>query len=429
MTTIEIPTNLTVKIYIGLVLAILIFISIFVLLYFVGFWLFGSVSSGIILLLLGLLVIVIAIVISEKPLSGVLVKRKNYPEFVELIEDVSNKLGMRPPDRIYLMAVTDIFVKGVYNKTLFIGIASLRNITVKELRAIIAHEMGHIRGKDTVIGNVLWRMEKAIITAFDAGVAMLSIHMYLWVPALFIIIFFGIYRVFFKLVVLIYSRQVELRADFIASEVADMENFSSGLLNYSAFSTYFNKTAYPHIVKLLEENKAFVNVYKTAHESYMKEDVIAIKKQIINSEKHSVFSSHPRLKDRIKIKTTSKKSRKFAISMIKNHQEIEELFTRNLTIGIQTQIQSLVLYEDAKKRQGRCRYCGQQFRYLKDLLEHEAICVKNLEEGNKDTQKAYHDVPAGKVRCLKCGHLNFARTLSMCGKCSECGANLVSKHS
>jgi len=59
---------------------------------------------------------------------------------------------------------------------------------------------------------------------------------------------------------------------------------------------------------------------------------------------------------------------------------VEKDFTSILTRDMHVNL----LYVDAVAREGRCRYCGNQFETLQKLLEHEEKCyTEKVQEASK----------------------------------------------
>lgn len=80
--------------------------------------------------------------------------REEAPELFAVIDDLAARAGTAPPGEVYLepipnLAVTDAGGLLRSRRVLLIGAPLLRAFTVDELRAVIAHELGHFSGGDT----------------------------------------------------------------------------------------------------------------------------------------------------------------------------------------------------------------------------------------------------------------------------------------
>ncbi|MCF7798510.1 M48 family metalloprotease [Candidatus Woesearchaeota archaeon] len=367
---IQIPVILKLKIYLGLLLSTSLFIGLYVILYYLG---------GLIYLGIGLIPLIFVLFIKNKPI-GVLVKRKEHPKLIALVEETAEKLNVSCPDEIYLTADPSISVSGFFKKRLSIGIASIRSLSEKEFQSIIAHEMGHFYGKDTVIGGFFWRVDYSLEKSSEFGKAWYDAIpiMNFAIIGLVVMLFYKVYRFFFGIINYYYSRQMEYRADYVASKVAGSTNFHKGLLNYSSYTGYFTQVGYNSMIQLLNQGQAFVNIYENVHTWYTKENAKKIQKQVMLNDKWSLFSTHPTLKSRLKRIPQSSNSEKSkpAKELFNNFIKLEKDMTEKITEEFHHNITVNRLYEEAVAREGRCQFCGKQYNKLQDLLEHEAKCNK-----------------------------------------------------
>jgi predicted Zn-dependent protease len=110
----------------------------------------------------------------------------------------------------------------------------------------------------------------------------------------------------------------------------------------------------------------------------LKKTLKKIKKQIIDNDKWSFFSTHPTLRSRLKKipKTSKSEKSNSAKELFKNFKQLEKDMTERITEEFHHNITVNRLYEEAVARDGRCQFCGRQYKKLQDLLEHEAECSK-----------------------------------------------------
>lgn len=382
-----IPRGIQFKIYFSLIITIILFISVYIALFLIGGWIsiwWGSPelynSFGIGLIILGLIPLIYAIFVKSEE-KGFEATEKDFPELFKIVHEVAQEFNIKMPSKILILPTEEIYVTGVFKKKIGIGIVGLRAISKNEFKSILRHEFGHFFGRDTIIGSGLSKIQISLESSSKFGKSWYNAIPLaeLAIIGLFIMGFAKIYSFIFKVIISIYSKQVEYRADYVASNLSNKETFGMGLLNYSVYTSYFEQVGYNSVINLLQQGRAFVNVYETIYQAYKKEDSKNIKKIIFETDKGSIFSSHPKLKNRLKrigINLDSlkieNKLKQSAISLINKQKQIEEEFTNNITANLHVNI----LYNDAVARQGKCKYCGEQFETLQELLEHEEKCEK-----------------------------------------------------
>jgi len=367
------------RIYLSLAITTLLFLSVYVVLFYLGYqwWGKGRIKPGIVFVIIGLIPLIYAIFKSGKERGKI---DKSSPLY-KTMKDIAKEFNMKVPSKFYILPTTEIFVSGVFKKKAGVGVAALRAITKDELKAILRHEFGHFYGNDTVIGSFLARVQYSLEASSKFGKIALRAapHAIIALIGLIIMVFAKTYSLIFRIIISIYSRQVEYRADYIAATRSGKEVFGKALLNYSAYITYFEQVGYSTVIHLLQEGKAMINIYDSVYNAYGKLDKKEIKKILFENDKGGLFSSHPKLRKRlraigldpaaIELKNKIDKS---AVSLLKDQKKLEKDFTTTITQMFHIKI----LHADAVARQGRCKHCGKQFQTLGELLKHESNCKK-----------------------------------------------------
>lgn len=98
------------------------------------------------------------------------------PELYEMIRALAAQVGTEPPDRIVLVPEVNAYVNefGPFlglkrgRRTLAIGAPLLDALDVTELRAVLAHELGHFAGGDTRLGPLAFRTEQSLAHIIEA---------------------------------------------------------------------------------------------------------------------------------------------------------------------------------------------------------------------------------------------------------------------
>ncbi|MBU1197042.1 M48 family metallopeptidase [Candidatus Micrarchaeota archaeon] len=371
----SVPNVLQASIYFSLIFALIVFIFAFYLMY-----LYIDIYAFLFIVLpIGYVVLKKSEVYHEVPIT-----KDDHPRLFRLLESISTETGVPIPNQVVLTPFDEISVSGFINKKLNIGLISLRILKEKEFRAILAHEFAHFYGYDTILGGFFAYLVRSIESTRNFFLRVLehSPHFAITLYALLGAAVFWIYSGIFSAIFFLHSRQVEKRADFIARQIAGDNPFYHGLLEYSAYSIYFTQHGYRWIWELANQQQQFTNVYDSFNLHYlMKINSDELKKQILENEKRGIFDSHPPLRDRLSQIPHSDQREKglFSDSIFRNIHKLEEEFTPILTKYVHQLFWSAIV-ADAQKREGRCRYCRQQFQYLNELLEHEATHSETKEE-------------------------------------------------
>lgn len=105
-------------------------------------------------------------------IEGIWLDRDQDPAIFELVDDLALRMGTRPPERIVLVASGSAFVteRGGWlgwgsERIMGIGYLQMRRSDVSELRAVLAHELGHFCAGDTFLGPLVARAHRTFVTA------------------------------------------------------------------------------------------------------------------------------------------------------------------------------------------------------------------------------------------------------------------------
>jgi Zn-dependent protease with chaperone function len=136
----------------------------------------GRVQFGLLLLAFAVMVslgrgLVAAVRKPDDPPDEVEVPATAEPELHAEIARLAAAAGTRPPDRIVVVPDVNAYVRefgpmlGLVPgpRTLAIGTPLLDVLDVSELRAVLAHELGHLAGGDTRLGPMAVRTDQALV--------------------------------------------------------------------------------------------------------------------------------------------------------------------------------------------------------------------------------------------------------------------------
>lgn len=266
------------------------------------------------------------------------------PRLYQSLNDVARRVDTNPVDQVYLAPGASIGVHqegrgpfgifGVKNRVLTLGLSTMHFLTVSELQAILAHEYAHFSHRDTLYNRFIYQVTLSIQQAIhgmgQAGGAINYLNPFYW--------FLYLYYHSYTLLSAGFSRSREFLADRMASSLYGSDVFASGLTKVSTDGSLFEMTIYSNISQMLDENKAFINMY-AAFRTYRDEQMSGQEReelyQKLLDEKESLFATHPTFRERIEavmsLPRASKTDTASALSLFDNPEEIEKELSDFLT--------------------------------------------------------------------------------------------------
>lgn len=233
------------------------------------------------------------------PVEGRVLDEENAGPLMEHLAAVATNLGIEKPNQIIAGIDDNFFVtehtvnvgeRRVEGKTLFVSLALLRNITREEANAVLAHEMAHFSGSDTVyskkISPLLSRYFEYMKALYAGGVSRPVFY--------FMFAFWSLYQLSIQRL----SRQREFRADSIAAQQTSPLSLANALIKISAFSRYRAKVEMDtfNTEEVLED----VNIPAQVSEGFtgFVRECIA-EPDLGESTTAHPFDSHPQMKERL----------------------------------------------------------------------------------------------------------------------------------
>lgn len=206
------------------------------------------------------------------PVEAVRLAPESAPLFFVLLQEVCAHLGSRAPNHVVLELGTSFFVTEAHvhtfegpvkGRTLCISAPFLRILSIEELRAVIAHEMAHFTGSDTVYSRRFYPVYRGVLVAMQGmssvtrsqgdNAAMMGCSLVL--PLMFL----GWYLALFGRLERSLGRSRELRADAIAAGATTPATMASALIKVHAFGPSWTETA-ELIVNAAKANRAYTNL-------------------------------------------------------------------------------------------------------------------------------------------------------------------------
>lgn len=267
---------------------------------------------------------------------GISVTSEDQPKLWDLVEKISDKIGIKKPDNIIIglgtnYYVTENTVKCYSGKcdgrTLFISISLLNELTVNELTAILAHEMAHFKNKDTVFGikfATAWNKFYRSIQELNNMGSILVIP---------VISLLNLYLNLFDNINAEHSKKTEKEADKTAAEITSPIIFSQALAKISFYSIIYDEVVELAAFKAISEDKCITNKSEYFREIIKNEEICntakaRLKEMVVSHPR----DSHPSLMERMnalnvnlsQISLKIKKGEKEATSLVKGLTKTEE---------------------------------------------------------------------------------------------------------
>ncbi|MBI3863457.1 MAG: M48 family metalloprotease, partial [Planctomycetia bacterium] len=239
---------------------------------------------------------------------GIVKTDSECPKLFEALREVARRVDTSPVDEVYIAPGTEIGVHqegrgpwgmfGTKRRVLTLGLATLRTLTVTELKSILAHEYAHFSHQDTHYSRFIHRVDLSIHTALSgmgaAGGKLNYINPFFW----FLVLYYRAY----SLLSAGFSRSREYLADRMACSLYGSKVFTSALTKVCTDGPLFDATMYNSIAGMLSEGRAFKNLYEAFAEfrqvDSSSEDRAKISKSL-EEERPSFFASHPTYQERI----------------------------------------------------------------------------------------------------------------------------------
>ncbi|MEZ4652513.1 MAG: M48 family metallopeptidase [Candidatus Eisenbacteria bacterium] len=231
---------------------------------------------------------------------GPLITPRAHPRLFRLLEDVSATMKVKMPDEVYLMPGVNAYVAqigGLFGiggrRVLVLGMPLLAVINISELRALVAHELGHYAGGETRLAGIIYQTRAAMARTTEKLLGGGIFFAYLPFEAMFQ----GYLAITGSI-----SRQQELFADRWAVQLAGTEAQGSLLrhveLGQAAFSTYLQKEVAPlSVLRLAPAN--YFEGYRSYVGSPEYSQLLPVWESQSRERKRDRSDSHPPMAERI----------------------------------------------------------------------------------------------------------------------------------
>jgi Zn-dependent protease with chaperone function len=163
--------------------------------------------------------------------DGVPVRRPDAPTLHALIDELRTQLAVKPLDRVLVVEELNAAVAqtprwglfGPQRSTLLIGLPLMQALPEPELRAVLAHELGHLSGNHSRFSGWIYRLRATWGRLLEALEAERHIGTFAFSP------FFEWYAPYFSAYTFALARDDEYVADAAAAEAAGTAHAASAL--------------------------------------------------------------------------------------------------------------------------------------------------------------------------------------------------------
>ncbi len=176
---------------------------------------------------------------SDNNVEAVVLDRDSAAPLWDELKAICEKVGTSPPDQVIAGIDDNFFVteqpvsvegKLLRGKTLYVSLPLLKQMHAAEADAVLAHEMAHFSGNDTLYSKrISPLLQRYSVYLHELRNGMIS------VPAFYLM---ACFRALFELSLSKLSRDREIRADRISAETTSPTSFSGAMLRIAAYSKF-----------------------------------------------------------------------------------------------------------------------------------------------------------------------------------------------
>ncbi|QDT88295.1 M48 family metallopeptidase [Gimesia chilikensis] len=311
---------------------------------------------------------------NETVVEGVVIDQNSSPALWQELSTICAKVGTEIPDQVIAGIDDNFFVteqsltvgeKKYHGRSLFVSLSLLKQLNGTEADAVLAHEMAHFSGKDTLytqkINPLLVRYDNYLQGLYEGGLSM---------PIFY---FMNCFRALYEVSLRRLSRSREFRADQIATEATSPTDMAGALLKIVAYSSYRAKVEQDIFEK--EEVLESANVSQEIAEGFDEyASSFMSNPDISHLQTSHPFDSHPSLDERMKAVGCSLKSPE---SQAMLSEPGDGLWFEKIETAAELESQQWQEYED------RFRAYHEEtlpYRFLPETEDELAIVVKAFPE-------------------------------------------------
>ncbi|HUR44705.1 MAG TPA: M48 family metallopeptidase [Candidatus Saccharimonadales bacterium] len=231
--------------------------------------------------------------------EGRLLKEEDAPALWQRVREMAGRLAIAPPDNIFVGIDDNFFVTEHsvevggqrYNgRTLFMSLSLLKTMSRSEADGVLAHELAHFSGADTVYSNrispLLGKYAHYLEALAQGGITLPIFH--------FMHLFWHGYQLALNKL----RREREFRADKIGAELTSPRDIAQALVKITAYCQYRAKVQNDLFGK--QENVQAMDVYQRIENGFPAFMTACVSgNELSESGTSHPFDSHPPLARRI----------------------------------------------------------------------------------------------------------------------------------
>ena len=204
-------------------------------------------------------------------LRGRLLAPDQNPKVFEVVRAVADRLAAQMPDHIVVTLEPNFFVTSshvmligesadlIHGRTLCLSFSLLRILDVKELKAVVGHELGHFRGEDTEYSLKFAPIYARLTTALEKMTGVEGSAQLATLPAIAVL---SVCLSEFASLERTVGRERELLADKAGVEAASALALAAALIKVSVYSALWN-ALYERQIAFLSEGQSYANLSET----------------------------------------------------------------------------------------------------------------------------------------------------------------------
>ena len=231
--------------------------------------------------------------------SGRLLKKEAAPALWQRVSQMAEKMGIAPPDQIFVGIDDNFFVtehavkvgeQTYRGRTLFASISLLKTLSRSEADAVLAHELAHFSGSDTIYSRktspLLGKYVHYLEALYNGGISRPVFY--------FMFLFWNLYQLALSKL----RREREFRADKIGSEFTSPRDVAHALVKVAAYCQYRHKVASGLFQK--DEQVETMDVFKRIEQGFPGfMSACASGTELADADTPHPFDSHPPLAKRL----------------------------------------------------------------------------------------------------------------------------------
>ncbi|BAU13838.1 Zn-dependent protease with chaperone function-like protein [Leptolyngbya sp. NIES-3755] len=194
--------------------------------------------------------------VTFSPPEGLRLDRQKVPQMFALVDELTTKLDapkfhnilLTPDFNMAVMQVPRLGIFGWQENYLIVGLPILQGLTLDQVKAVLAHEIGHLSGNHSRFGGWIYRIRKTWFQLYDRihqsdrqGVSVLFDRFLSW------------YFPTFNAYSFVLARMNEYDADRCAAELAGKQNVADVLTNVELKSRFLDREFWAGIYQGVED--------------------------------------------------------------------------------------------------------------------------------------------------------------------------------